>query len=257
MNKNHFYIAYAGNKRCEVKKIYDELNLEGITTIIEPFCGSCAISYYIWTLHPNLNFVLNDNNKYLKEMYEIIKNNKINEFEKKINEDILPNVKTKENYDKFLKDNKELTGWFIANKYYNIRNGLFPKGKVMTNINLKSYPITEFFQKAKILFTNDDGIDCYSKYSNSKNNLLILDPPYLSVCNDFYHDSKTNVYEYIYNNPINKSKAKIIFILEDNWIIKLLFKNYVKNTYEKLYQTSKKKTNHLIINNFKKINNIE
>ena len=85
--KNHFYIGYAGNKRQEVEIIYNSLNLSNITTIIEPYCGTCAISYYIWLKHPNLKFILNDNNIYLKEIYEIIKDDvKCIEFEKIINE---------------------------------------------------------------------------------------------------------------------------------------------------------------------------
>ena len=70
--KNHFYMSYAGNKRNEVKDIYNHIDFENITTIIEPFCGSCAMSYYISTQKQGLKYIFNDNNKYLKEMYEII-----------------------------------------------------------------------------------------------------------------------------------------------------------------------------------------
>ena len=51
--KNHFYFPYVGNKREEVEYILNNLNLDNITTIIEPFCGSCALSYYISTKYPN------------------------------------------------------------------------------------------------------------------------------------------------------------------------------------------------------------
>ena len=50
--KNHFVISYAGNKRNEVTRIYETLKLENITTIVEPFCGTAAVSFYISTLHP-------------------------------------------------------------------------------------------------------------------------------------------------------------------------------------------------------------
>lgn len=47
---NHFYIAYAGNKRNEVKKIYDNIDFDNITTVIEPYCGSlCYVLLYIIT----------------------------------------------------------------------------------------------------------------------------------------------------------------------------------------------------------------
>jgi len=80
--KNHFYISYSGNKRNEVVEIYDNINFENVDTIIEPFCGTSAISYYIWLKHPNMKFILNDSNIFLKEMYDIFQDDElINEFE--------------------------------------------------------------------------------------------------------------------------------------------------------------------------------
>ena len=46
-NQNHFYIAYSGNKRKEMTNLYPYLDFTNITTIIEPYAGSCAISFYI------------------------------------------------------------------------------------------------------------------------------------------------------------------------------------------------------------------
>ena len=43
--------------------------------------------------------------------------------------------------------------------------------------------------------------------------------------------------------------ALIILVLEDNWIIKLLFPNDIKETYDKKYSASKKQTSHLLISN--------
>ena len=64
--KNHFIIAYPGNKRQEVEIIYKNLDFNNITTIIEPFCGSCALSYYISTIHPKkYKYILNDLDHYL------------------------------------------------------------------------------------------------------------------------------------------------------------------------------------------------
>jgi len=92
MNKNHFYIGYAGNKRTECKDIYDSINFNNIETIVEPYCGTCAISYYISLNKPNMKYILNDSNDFLKEMYEIliddIKKGKFKEEYKKIVSDI-------------------------------------------------------------------------------------------------------------------------------------------------------------------------
>ena len=73
-----------------------------------------------------------------------------------------------------------------------------------------------------------------------------MDPPYLNTCNDFYFDSKVNIYEHLYENDIKNEKAKIYLILEDNWIIKLLFNKYIIQSYDKKYQTTRKNTNHII-----------
>jgi hypothetical protein len=65
----------------------------------------------------------------------------------------------------------------------------------------------------------------------------------------FYQNFNTNIYEFFSNNNIKQFKAKLILILENNWIIKLLFKNEKSFIYDKQYQVSKKKTNHIIISN--------
>ena len=60
--KNHFYMPYKGNKRQEVVRIFDEIDFEKLTTVIEPYCGSCAMSYYISTQYTGIKYILNDNN---------------------------------------------------------------------------------------------------------------------------------------------------------------------------------------------------
>jgi len=86
-------------------------------------------------------------------------------------------------------------------------------------------------------------------YNNNNKALIFLDPPYLQLCNDFYLDSSINIYEYLMKHNINGMLSYIVLVLEDIWIIKLLFRNHIFITYDKKYQTSKKQTKHLIINN--------
>lgn len=76
--KNHFITPYSGNKRNEAENIYnttkDIYNYEDIETIIEPFCGSCAYSYYLSLKHPNkYKYILNDNDN---NLIKILKKNK-------------------------------------------------------------------------------------------------------------------------------------------------------------------------------------
>jgi hypothetical protein len=250
--KNHFYIPYAGNKRNEINIFYNNINFDNIGTIVEPYCGSCAMSYYIWTKKPNLKYILNDANTFLKDMYDIIKDDdRCLEFETNINNLISSFKNNKNKYLEVIDKQKTLYGWFIANKIYSIRPGLFPKDKnYKEQIKLSDYPIYNFFKNGNIEFTSEDGLVCYAKYKNDETNLLLLDPPYINSCNYFYNNIDNNTYEYFYKNHINKEKAKIYLILEDIWIIRLLFNENPKlETYEKKYEMTKKKTNHIVIYN--------
>jgi hypothetical protein len=247
--KNHFYIPYCGNKRQEVKHIYDNIDFTDITTVVEPFCGSCAMSYYISTQREGLKYILNDNNKYLKEMYEImLDDNKIEKIEKDFEDKVKSFKDNKEMYDTIVKEDN-LLSWFIKNKLYNIRPGLYPSLRsYKETINLKLFPIYNFFKNNDITFSNDCGLTIYEKYKNSKNNLILLDPPYINSTNDYYLNADVNIYEYLCNNNINNEIAEIILILENIWMIKLLFKhNKIKFEYDKKYVMSKKKTSHIII----------
>lgn len=253
--KNHFLMSYFGNKRMEVENFYNSIkdNLNDIDTIIEPFCGSSALSYYISLQHPlKFKYILNDNDKYLIELYKIvIDEKKFNEFILKLNK-ISENI-NKEKYDK-LKKEDTLVNWFYVHKIYSIRTGLYPlnaESKIIKDFNiLKNCPIINFLKTEKIEIVQGDGMICYKKYKDLENNLIILDPPYLSLCNDFYYKTDVNLYEYLYDNNIKNEKAKIYLILENIWIIKLLFKNNnILSTYSKKYQTTKKQTEHIIIYN--------
>ena len=71
--KNHFYFSYFGNKRNEVNQIYESINFDNIDLIIEPFCGSCAMSYFIAQQQPKkFKYILNDNNEHLINFMKII-----------------------------------------------------------------------------------------------------------------------------------------------------------------------------------------
>jgi hypothetical protein len=67
--------------------------------------------------------------------------------------------------------------------------------------------------------------------------------------NDFYANATLNIYEYLHHNSIKKEKAFIVLVLEWSWIIQLLFEGCKVSTYDKTYQTTKKKTTHAIISN--------
>jgi site-specific DNA-adenine methylase len=249
--KNHFFFSYTGNKRDEVETIHDAIknNLKNITTIIEPFCGSSAFSFYIASLYPGrFNYVLNDNNKFLIELYLIAQSpQKFNSLVDKLQK-LLNNI-NKERYIAIVKQDN-LYSYIISHYIYAIRPGLFPnKGNIKQIDGFLNAPIIQFLRNESVKITNDDALQCYEKYKTSKNNFLFLDPPYVMLNNDFYANSTLNIYEYLHHHSIKKEKAFIILVLEWSWIIQLLFEDCKVITYDKTYQTTKKKTTHAIISN--------
>jgi len=251
---NHFFISYAGNKRNECNDIYKEikeiLDSNDIDTIIEPYCGSSAISYFISHHYPKkFKYILNDNNEYLMKTYEIFKDpDQLDLLIQQLNDTCKDMDKTK--YNTIIKENTHLS-WFIKHKIYAIRPGLFNLNYKYKDYNsLKQTPIINFLRSEDITFQNKDGIDTMVEYKNNKNALIILDPPYLELCNDFYANSNTNIYQHCYENPIMEHLSKTLCVLNDMWIIRLLFKDQVKQEYNKMYQPNKRKVVHLIIKNF-------
>ena len=255
--KNHFLFGYAGNKREEVEQIYTSINFDNIKTIIEPFCGSSAMSYYISTLHPKkYKYVLNDNNKLLIEMYNILKDEaKTKDFEKIIN-DKAKKIINKETYKEEIKNaTTNIYDWYISNKIYSIRSGLYNLKYIYSYIAIDA-PIVNFLRTEDVTITSVEGVQVL-KDNNNKNCLMFIDPPYLMSCNSYYAELKgENIYEYVCYNNIKKFKSKIIIVIAKNWIIDLLFKD-IKNKieYAKRYQNlTHKQVVHIIVRNFDKVN---
>ena len=255
--KNHFLISYAGNKRQEVEQIYENINLDGITTIIEPFCGSCAFSYYLSTIHPKkFKYVINDLDKHIIELIKLMQNVKqFEDFITKTIESLFEKDKfcTKEKYLAMIK-NDTLESYFISRKFFSIKSGLYPINKVKQSAEhyikrCLNIPFLNFVRTENVSINSIDGIEIYNKYKDDKHNLIFLDPPYMKSCNDMYNHKGVNVYEYLYDNSILKEKARIYICLENIWIIRLLFKGLKQIVYDKVYQISKKQTTHILIEN--------
>lgn len=253
--KNHFIISYAGNKREEIDDIFSIIDLDklnNITTIVEPFCGTCAFSYYISQKYPNkFKYILNDNSTRLIDILEIMKDGeRYNKFKDKVNEAI----RTLDNKDKYLDiiTSKTTLGWFIANKFFNIRPGLYPTNKSLKEIK-DHYPIMDFLRTENIEIHNKNAMEIIQKYKDDESVLIFMDPPYLQTCNDFYDNTECNIYEYLFENSPIKMKSYIVFSLEYIWINKLLFKECIDKCKtlikDKTYQPNKKKTTHFYFSN--------
>lgn len=259
--KNHFLIPYAGNKRQEVEQIYNSIkdNINDIVYIVEPFCGTSAFSYFLSTKHPKkFKYILNDNNHFLFQLYQTAKDERLlNNLIDELNKLFIP-FPTKEQYNIIAKRN-DFISWVFTRVIYAIRPGLYPIEKLRSFSNdrfnnFKDAPIVKFLRNEDVTILNNNWQDVYLKYKKLNNAFIFLDPPYLSSCNDYYLDPSVNVYEYLFNNDIDKENALICLCLENIWIIQLLFKSKKSITYNKTYELSKKSTTHIIILNNKLFN---
>jgi site-specific DNA-adenine methylase len=247
--KSHFIFQYSGNKRNEVADVVKELDFNNITTIIEPFCGSSAFSFYVSTLYPRrFKYILNDNSPELIELYHIMKDpKKLIQLIEELTEyarDLTP-----EKY-KAIKKEKTLNSWIFWNSLYGFRPGVYPLNIKKDFTKMLTVPILEFLRNEDVSICKGDGLEVYKTYSKDPTAMLFVDPPYISSYNAFYSNPDINVYEYLFKNCIDKEPAKIILVLENIWIIQLFFKDKGTQTIkDKKYELSKKKTTHVTIIN--------
>lgn len=260
---SHFYIPYAGNKYREMTEIYPKLNLDNVETIVEPFAGTCAMSHYIWRQNKdkNFKFIINDLSPLIFGFYQLSKDPKrqeevetqINEWVDELNK--LNVLETRKTWYNSIKNMNTFESNIFINKYYTIRYGLCPniiRQGQFTKFNLSKCPIHEFFNTADITFTNSCGISTYDKYRKDKKALILLDPPYLLSDVNFYQNSSgVKIYEHLGENKIEDEPAKIYLIVENTWIMKLLFKNCLIHEYPKKYENKQVKTIHGIFSNIK------
>jgi hypothetical protein len=164
--KNHFFYPYVGNKREEVEHIYNLLDLNNINTIVEPFCGSCAVSYYIWSQNKDKNYkyILNDLDSNLINLLKSIRNGEYKDIENEVNkmrEEILEYqnnmIEAKTIYLKHVKSGK-LSGYILGHKYYKLRSFCFPLNELNRfnkKLDLSIAPIYDFLKNANIELYNE------------------------------------------------------------------------------------------------------
>jgi site-specific DNA-adenine methylase len=253
MNSNHFPISYAGNKRKEYIHFKENIDLVGKKHIIEPFCGTSAISFNIWREHGNaFTYHLNDNNENMINIYKALKTETIDTIEKEVNK-VKDSVKSKEDYNNLVKKkDQSIYEYIYWNRYYTIRAGLYSERSQTIKpytFNKTQIEFAQFVKQDNVLITNDKWEVIFDKYKNQSDVLFMIDPPYILSCNVFYQDKSLNIYEYFFENNITTFKSKLIIILEKNWIIELLFGKYFIHEYGKRYEASNKNTSHVIISN--------
>jgi hypothetical protein len=208
--------------------------------------------------HPKkFKYIINDNNKHLVELFNLVKDKKkFDKFIEDINMTCFKDDKfmSKEHYTQEITQDT-LKGYYISHKFYCIRAGLYPL-KRSGQIIKPEGAFIDFMRNEDVIIYQEDACKIMDKYLDDEKAILFVDPPYMNSCNDFYLNPDINIYEYMFKklDVICMLKSHICFCLEDIWIIRLLFEKLKANfiIYDKLYQSSKRQTKHIIINNHKK-----
>lgn len=255
--KNHFIFPYAGNKREEVEIIYDNIDLKNKKYIIEPFCGTAAMSYYIASRNPGkYKYVLNDNNKLLATLYEIMKDPIKTLFFNCMLELVLFKLKklSKWNDRKLFYKTipQDAIGYYIHNKIYSLRNGVYPTIETERSMLARDNRIKDdaciviFLRSENVILHNDDAINIVKKY-NKKNSVILLDPPYMFTTDSYYKTPTITIYKFLHQYK-SSLKSSTYMILEYSWILELIYFGCPVVIYDKKYSgMTKKKVKHAII----------
>ena len=253
---SHFLISYAGNKRKEFKIFEENIVYDDKNIFIEPFCGSCAMSFNIYKkrgFSENDLYVLNDLDTNLFNLLMLMKHGDVEEIIQNV-EIYREMMQTKEEYVRMIKENPQnVYVYIVKSYYYSIREGLFNKDSIVRPFHITPLKreFIDFIKNDNVILHNKNWEDVFNEYKDNSTALFLLDPPYLMSCNGFYDMANIqqykNIYEYFFENNETQYKARIYFILEYIWIVKLLFKNKKFYLYDKLYQPKKKKTVHAVI----------
>lgn len=261
MTKNHFIFSYTGNKRNEIIDVMPYIDFNDKKNIIDCFCGSSAMSYHIWKQYGNqFNYYLNDLDNKLIDIYNLLKNVSIEEIESNVNKvknkfvSYTDDKERKAFFDNEIKKSSNIYDYIFNKKYSTLRCDLcpplkrLPKGNFVISNECRQF--ISFLKCPNVYITCNNWLDVYNQFKDDDKNIILLDPPYIMSCNHHYEKQDCSIYEYLYNNNISNNKANIYLLLEDMWIIRLLFQNNkILYEYDKRYECSKKKTKHILISN--------
>ena len=221
-------LSCIGRKDNELKYLLPIIkeNINEDTIFIEPFCGSCIVSYNVFKLNTVKEFHINDIDEMRMKFYnDMTDKNKREEFYK-IQNDIIENGA--DNYVLY-EDKTELKMEYISYLLnHRINTFRFP-GKISSTKISDNW--MEFLTIANK--TNDDWKVIMEKYKDNKNAFIYLDPPYFNMCNNIYteYDDKKiyiDIVDYLKN-----SKCKILFSVNKNIITEYIYKDYINNTLQK------------------------
>jgi site-specific DNA-adenine methylase len=250
---NHFIISYHGNKKDDYKHFKDDICYDNVKNIVEPFCGSSAISFQIWKDYKDkFSYHLNDLDTKLYNIYKILKEQSIDHIFDKIN-DVKDTIKCKEDFEELCKkSNKTIYEYIFINKGSSFRYGRFHERALTKKIykaTTEQRLFSEFLKQDYVHISNEDYKISYDFHKNNKDTIIFLDPPYINGFNTAYKHRSTKCYEFLSEDI--KNKQAIIFLpLEKNDIVLDMFKDSkIIIEWNKIYKITKKKVTMILISN--------
>lgn len=246
MKKNNSMYGRLGAKDTDIKHFKDLLPLD-VVNIVEPFCGSYAVSRIIYK-DKKYKIHVSDSDLFIKKIFKNV--DLYVDTLKKIKPLFIDKCDVKEQMKKIDDFECDLDFKNFIKQMNIIRGSLVKK-------------ITEPTQDAinfikTINFYDVDAFDLLNKFKNDKNAFIFLDPPYLFSDNSGYKEQQENPDMSDYLIKIldvfkdKKTKAKIMLVVNDLKLTRYLFKDFHISEYNKIYQIGKKKSVHLIITNYTK-----
>jgi site-specific DNA-adenine methylase len=242
-------VCRLGNKSRELHKFIDYVPIDSNMLYVEPFAGSFALCRHLYKLNKNLKFHINDNDTELFNIYT-----KIEEYRNEVNR-FLQYFRQLEYYVR--KDKlKEYT--FINNEFKEaIIKTYVVRGYIIkvSNKDVNDQSTIDILNKSRV--TCLDYMEVLNEYRDNEKAFIFLDPPYLFCNNSSYqkqHGERTemdnsdmiiNILEFM-----KSCACKCLLIVNDLKIIRMLYKDMIKDTYDVVYQISKRKSKHLIITNY-------
>lgn len=244
-----------------MKHIQPFVDLSGITTICEPFCGSCSFSLKQKEIK---KFILNDIDNELIFFLSEVKKGKFKDYVKYFNETRpkyeVEGKPTKEWYSIKNAKNKTSTEWFLFRRA--TRGGSLMDLRLQ-HLDMSEYDhLVDFFKSDDVELSSTDYLDVFEKVKNDKNIFVFLDPPYLDSFNASYesfHGGSTTSKNVINDRTkmfidirkfLKHAKCRVMLIINKNSITDYIFKKYIKGEYAKRYDMTGRCTIHSIVTNY-------
>lgn len=247
MSHNHKALfSYEGNKDREMGYIHVLLpDLGDIGVVVEPFGGSFALTRHLHSGHPEVEFIVNDINPDIIEIYNAMKdpvqNAQVVQELKKLHDGVDQEV--------FREAKKTRTvPCMLFCRLYGGFQGLFP----LKTKNIDYENVCKFSHYEDVTFTNKDGYDLVEEHKDNENAFLFLDPPYVGVCNRFYNSPlHYKLFEML--KDWRSWKCKFMLIIDNNTLTRTFVEHHgltIAKIVDVTYKYSKIKAQHLYVTNY-------